>query len=156
MNVGHERLGNYGISSWCLAQTEPFWGPTLEEAQRFYPEPTVLHQTRNPVLTVISQHRMRRQTILRLFGSERAATAKLVDFTIAMHERCEALTDNRYRVEDAYSKFPYLREVDVSRNTKRNRLTPNWSQVPDNRIQALLELGARYGYTEAEMTKHIT
>lgn len=155
MNVGHERLGSYGIASWCLLQTKPFFGPTLEEAQRFYPEPTILHQTRNPVLTVNSQHRINRRTVLRLFDSERGVTAKLVDFTIAMHKRCEALTPNRYRVEDAFLKFAYLRKVDVSRNTKRNRLTPRWSEVPDNRIEALLELGARYGYTEAEMTKHI-
>ena len=53
LDVGHEKMGRDGISSWCMAtpaQTTP-WGPGLDGTVDFK---CVLHQVRHPALVIPS------------------------------------------------------------------------------------------------------
>jgi len=53
-NIGHETLNKNGISSWCLVNDPPLYGPSLEEVKIKFPETPIFHQIRNPIDTISS------------------------------------------------------------------------------------------------------
>jgi hypothetical protein len=60
-DVGHERMGVDGISSWCMAvqATEAPWGPSRHERLRF---DVILQQVRNPTLAIPSMSTLNHRT----------------------------------------------------------------------------------------------
>jgi len=53
-NIGHEKLNKNGIASWCLVNTPPLYGPSLEGVKIKLPETPIFHQIRNPIDTISS------------------------------------------------------------------------------------------------------
>jgi hypothetical protein len=52
-DIGHEKMGRHGISSWCMAVQAPKapWGPAREGHHKFE---VIFHQVRNPVFNIPS------------------------------------------------------------------------------------------------------
>ena len=57
-NIGHEKINQNGISSWCLVNNPPLYGPSLKEVQIKFPTTAIFHQIRNPINTISSFNSM--------------------------------------------------------------------------------------------------
>lgn len=53
-NIGHEKINKNGISSWCLINNPPLYGPTITEVKNIFPSIPIFHQIRRPIDTISS------------------------------------------------------------------------------------------------------
>lgn len=110
--IGHEKMGRHGISSWCMAvqaQKAP-WGPAREEHHTFE---VILHQVRNPAFVIPSMSTLKDQSWEFIYAHtpcDRMEPLLLRSAKLWYHWNLHAqsIAHWRYRIEqleDVFSEF---------------------------------------------------
>lgn len=130
-NLGHEYMNQNGISSWCLVNDPPLFGPSLKEVKETFKNVKIFHQVRNPIDTISSFFSMSDKA-WRYFEKELGLNTQNTRLKNGMliyyhwNKLCLDLSDFTYKLEDIEKKFPTVQNrVDKKTNQRKH---PNFTE----------------------------
>ena len=114
LDIGHERLGTDGVSSWLFAVEDHRypWHPPGELRQNYGFE-VILHQVRDPLRVLASMTVLRRPDwtfIGRHLALPKMPLERRIGFYLHWTELCDRQAHYRYRVEDIAVEWPRLHQ----------------------------------------------
>lgn len=125
-NIGHEYMNENGISSWCLVNDPPLYGPSLKQVRKTFKNTKIFHQVRNPIDTISSFFSMSDnawgyfEKVLKLNEeSGRLKNGMLIYYH--WNKLCLEISDLTYKLEDIEKKFPIEQNsIDKKTNSRRH------------------------------------
>lgn len=126
-NIGHERINDNGISSWCLVKNPPLYGPSLEEIQNKFPQVPIYHQIRNPVDTIssflsMSENAWRYFTTQLELNPNTSKLKKGMQIYYKWNQLAKNIADFTYCLEEIETVFPHIKPFSNKRENTRPHL----------------------------------
>lgn len=157
-DVGHERLGADGISSWEIASGDAnsIFGPSYTELVNKLGSFEMYHQVRNPIecissMTSISEKSFEYIKKYILHYTTSSPIEVLMAFWIEWNTLAEKLSVKTYRLEDILKEFPELKAYPNKRyNTRphQNLTLENLYKENPELAELLIKKASSYGYTQ--------
>ena len=127
-NIGHEKINQNGISSWCLVNNPPLYGPSLKEVQIKFPTTAIFHQIRNPINTISSFNSMSNKAweyftnILNLNPLD-SPLKKGMEIYFQWNTKAKEIANFTYKVEQIEQSFPDIKlYLNKKENTRKHIL----------------------------------
>lgn len=127
-NIGHEKINQNGISSWCLVNNPPLYGPSLKEVQIKFPTTVIFHQIRNPINTISSFDSMSSKAweyftnILNLNPLD-SLLKKGMEIYFQWNTKAKEIANFTYKVEQIEQSFPDIKPyLNKKENTRKHIL----------------------------------
>lgn len=157
IQIGHEKMGSFGISSWCLVSGDDkvCHGPSYEKVLNIFGNNSLIyHQVRNPLQTISSLTTISKKSFDFVknyipMDSKESLNLKCMKFWYYWNLMAEKLTTNRYRIEDVDFLLPNFKGLNQKNINSRRHVNLNWDDLRmeneelANNIKVLSE---RYGY----------
>lgn len=126
-NIGHEYMNRNGISSWCLVNDPPLYGPSIIDVRKKFKGVEIFHQIRNPIDTISSFITMKKKTwyyfdeILGLKKTDNKIKKGMIIY-LEWNKRAKSMSNFSYKLENIHSVFPNIKPYkDKSYNKREYR-----------------------------------
>lgn len=129
IDIGHERLGSKGISSWIIANNLKMWGASYKEVIEKYKDIPFMHQIRNPIhqissMTTTSNWNKICQVLPEINLTDNILLKSMkywYYWNLSAELRCEF----RYKIEDIEEVFQYLCTIGGFKDVKMAEVPKN-------------------------------